>query len=119
MKMQKIIALSATAAIIFLPNFSFSAESTVMTGVMNHAGELGTIDHNEITGNKSRQDVKTELEKAHKDGTHEMGNEASTARVFTNRTGVGKTREEVKQEFLNMSPEEKKRMNDLYFPGGR
>ena len=45
---------------------------------------------------KTREGVKTELDAAHKAGTHEMGNDASTVKPA--KATAGKTRKQVKAE---------------------
>lgn len=113
MKTAKTLFLSAVIAAFTLPVASQAQSqdpSKGMTGVMNHGGELGVVDHNPAKSTKSRDQVKKELDAAHKDGTHEMGNDASTVKPAP--ATAGKSRQEVKKELANMTPEEKKALKE-------
>lgn len=59
---------------------------------------------------KTREAVKTELDAAHKAGTHEMGNDVSTVKPAPATSG--KSRNQVKKELANMSEEEKAKLKD-------
>lgn len=97
MNAYRSILVTAVIAAFSGPFASFAAdENKGMTGVMDHGGQIGTIDHNTAKSTKSRDQVKKELDAAHKDGSHEMGNEASTVQPKT--TGPSKTRDQVKKE---------------------
>lgn len=111
MKTHQSLLLSALVTTLLVPFSAYAADpSTGMTGVMNHGGELGIVDHTSPKGTKTRQQVKKELAVAHDDGTHEHGSEVST--IKPPATGVGKSRQDVKREVATMSPEEKKRLKE-------
>ena len=59
---------------------------------------------------KTREAVKTELDAAHKAGTHEMGNDVFTVKPAPATSG--KSRNQVKQKLANMSEEEKAKLKD-------
>ena len=73
MNTRKSLLLSAIIAAFVFPIGSYAQEAT-----------------------KSRAEVKKELEAAHKDGTHEMGNDATTVKPPAAK--VGKSRQQVKKE---------------------
>lgn len=116
MKTAKSLILSAVIAAFAFPIASQAQDASKgMTGVMNHGGELGVVDHNPAKGTKSRAEVKKELQQAHDSGTHEMGNDAST--VKPEPAKAGKSRQQVKKELANMSPEEKKQLKESSLGG--
>lgn len=111
MKSRNSLLLTALVAALAFPVASFAQDASKgMTGVMNHGGELGVVDHNPAKSTKTRAQVKKELKEAHENGTHEMGNDAST--VKPPPATAGKSRQEVKKELANMSPEEKKKLKE-------
>lgn len=97
MAIYKSLVLSAVIAVLSVPIVSFAAdEGKPMTGVMLHNGETGAVDHTPTKSTKTRAQVKKELDDAHKNGTHDMGSEATT--VNQKVAGPGKSREQVKKE---------------------
>lgn len=109
MKTRKSLLLSAVIAAFVLPVASFAQDASKgMTGTMVHGEQV--IDHGPNATSKTRAQVKKELDAAHKDGTHEMGNDASTVKPAP--ATAGKSRQEVKKELANMSPEEKKKFKE-------
>ena len=111
MKSRKSLVLAAVVAALVFPVAVYAQDASKgMTGTMNHGGELGVVDHNPPKSTKSRAQVKKELDAAHKNGTHEMGNDVST--VKPPAATAGKSRQEVKKEVANMSPEEKKKLKE-------
>lgn len=68
-------------------------------------------DHS--TSTKTRAEVLLELEQAKADGSYEYLQRGLP--VPSRDTGPGKTREEVLEELVNMTPDERARMDELYF----
>lgn len=111
MKTHQSLLLSALVSAFLVPFTAYAADpATGMTGVMNHGGELGMVDHTSPKSAKTRQQVKNELKVAHNNGTHEMGNDVSTVKPAP--SVAGKSRQDVKQELANISPDEKKRLKE-------
>ncbi len=97
MTIYKSLVLSAIIAAFSIPFTSFAAaDGKPMTGIMYHNGEIGAVDHTPTINTQTREQVKKELEEAHKNGTHDMGSEATT--VNQKVTGPGKSREQIKKE---------------------
>lgn len=76
----------------------------------NEAGFTFHPDHS--TSTKTRAEVLKELEQAKADGSYYYLQQGLP--VPSRNTGPGKTRQEVVNELLNMSPEERARMDELY-----
>ncbi|NMG32521.1 DUF4148 domain-containing protein [Aromatoleum evansii] len=76
----------------------------------NEAGFTFHPDHS--TSTKTRAEVLKELEQAKADGSYYYLQRGLP--VPSRNTGPGKTRQEVINELLNMSPEERARMDELY-----
>lgn len=76
----------------------------------NEAGFTFHPDHS--TSTKTRAEVLKELEQAKAEGSYYYLQRGLT--VPSRNTGPGKTRQEVVNELLNMSPEERARMDELY-----
>lgn len=68
-------------------------------------------DH--VTSTKTRAEVLRELEQAKADGSYFYLQRGVP--VPSRDTGPGKTREQVLKELVNISPEERARMDELYF----
>lgn len=87
-------------------------KSLLLTGVIAaFVFPVGSYAQDASKG-KTREEVKIELNAAHKAGTHEMGNDVSTVKPTPATTG--KTREQVKNEHANMSREEMTKLKDIY-----
>ncbi|MER2552465.1 MAG: DUF4148 domain-containing protein [Thauera sp.] len=76
----------------------------------NEAGFTFHPDHS--TSTKTRAEVLKELEQAKAEGSYYYLQRGLP--VPSRNTGPGKTRQEVVNELLNMSPEERARMDELY-----
>lgn len=113
---HKSLLLTAVFTALAFPVGSYAQDaSKANDGKVNHGGELGVVDHNPPKSSKNRKEVKMELDAAHKDGTHEMGNDASTVKPAP--TTNGKSRQQVKKELANMTPEEKKKLKESNLGG--
>lgn len=115
MKSSKSLFIAALISASMLPlaaQAQVSGMASGMSGVMNHGSEIGIVNHDDYKSSKSRDTVKAELDVAHNNGTHEMGNDAST--VKQSATGVGKSRATVQGELARMSAQEKKYLESLY-----
>lgn len=109
MKLRKSLLLTAILAVFVFPASSYAQDATKgMTGSMVH-GET-VVDHGPAAPiKKTRAEVKKELADAHKNGTHDMGNNVSTVKTAP---AAGKSRLAVKKELANMTPEEKKKLKE-------
>lgn len=77
-------------------------------------GEVGyTYFPDHVTSTKTRAEVLSELEQAKADGSYYYLQRGLL--VPSRSTGPGKTREEVINELVNMTPEERALMDDLYY----
>lgn len=77
------------------------------------SGEAGYTFHpDHVKSTKTRAEVLRELEQAKADGSYYYLQRGLP--VPSRNTGPGKTRQEVINELLNMSPEERARMDELY-----
>lgn len=80
-------------------------------------GEVGMTTHpDHVQSNMSRGDVLRSVDVARKDGTLAILSRGGALPVKA--TGGSKTREQVQQEYLNMSAAEKQRIQELYGSGG-
>lgn len=111
MKSRHSLLLSAVVAAFIFPVATHAQNATKATAeTVNRGGELGMVEKNPPKSTKSRKEVKKDLDVAHKDGSHEMGNDGSTVKPVpvTNE----KSRQEVKKEVANMTPAEKKKLKE-------
>jgi hypothetical protein len=77
------------------------------------SGEAGYTFHpDHVKSTKTRAEVLKELEQAKADGSYYYLQRGLP--VPSRNTGPGKTRQEVVNELLNMTPEERARMDELY-----
>lgn len=90
MKLRKSLLLTAVIAAFVLPVGSYAQDASK---------------------SKTREEVKTELDAAHKGGTHEMGNDVSTVKPAP--ATAGKSRKQVKNELVNISEEEKAKLKEI------
>ena len=80
-------------------------------------GEVGSTTHpDHVQSTLSRGEVRQAVVEAQKDGTLAILSRGRA--VPTKATGPGKTREQVQQEYLNMTPAEKQRTQELFGTGG-
>lgn len=112
MKLRKSLLLTAILAAFVFPASSYAQDATNatkgMTGTMVH-GET-VVDHGPAAPKKkTRAEVKKELAAAHKNGTHDMGNDVSTVKTAPT---AGKSRQAVKKELADMTPAEKKKLKE-------
>ena len=81
MKSHHSLLLSAVIAAVIFPAATHAQNATKATAeTVNRGGELGMVEKNPPKSTKSRKEVKKELDVAHKDGSHEMGNDVSTVK---------------------------------------
>lgn len=99
MNLRQATALSVVAVAITLPAASFAKSEWHPTN--NEAGVTYHPDHARST--KSRADVLAELDAARKDGTLFIMQRGGAVPIKS--TGPGKTRDEVRSELRNESPE--------------
>ena len=97
MKSFNSVFVAALFAAMAIPASALAAtDNKDTTGVVEHRGEIGTMDHTTPKGTKTKAQVRKELDAAHKDGSHQMGGEATV--VKTDKTAPKKTRAQVKAE---------------------
>ncbi|QDF99350.1 DUF4148 domain-containing protein [Azoarcus sp. DD4] len=104
-----------TATLVPLLAAVLAAPTAALAGSLwhpanNEAGFTFHPDHS--TSTKTRAEVLKELEKAKADGSYDYLQRGLP--VPARDTGPGKTREEVINELVNMTPEERARMDELY-----
>ena len=112
MNIRKPIARSLIALTITAPGLA-SASS------LYHAadGEVGVTTHpDHVQSTVSRDDVLRSVEIARKDGSLAALSRGGSLPIKA--TSSPKTREQVRQEYLNMSAEEKQQIKELYGTGG-
>lgn len=108
MNKQHKILLSLVAAAVLAPSASFASSLYHETG-----GEMGSSTNpSHVTSQVSRSDVLQALDAARKDGTLAILSKGGVPPVSA--TGPAKTRDEVRQEYLNMSVEERVRLQRLH-----
>ncbi len=111
MIVRKPLALSLIALTIAAPGLA-SASSLYHPA----DGEVGFTTHpGHFQSTMSRADVLQAVAVARKDGT--LAILARGGALPVKATGPSKTREQVKQEYLNMSAAEKQRIQELYSGG--
>ena len=116
MKSRHSLLLSAVIAAFIFPVAAHAQNAQKATAeTVNRGGELGMVEKNPPKSTKTRKEVKKELDVAHKDGSHEMGNDASTLKPVP--TTSNKSRQDVKKEVANMTPEEKKKLKESSLGG--
>jgi len=96
------------AAVFIAPSIALANSEWHFTG--GEAGYTSFPDH--VKSTKTRADVLRELEQAKADGSYYYLQRGLP--VPARGTGPGKTREEVINELVNMTPEERARMDELY-----
>lgn len=112
MNSRKALLLSIAAAAI-------SAPGLVSASSLYHpaGGEIGYTMHPEhMQSTKSRAEVLQGVENARKDGTLAILSRGAPLPVKMN--GPSKTREQVQQEYLNMSDSERQYRQEMYGAGG-
>lgn len=93
-----------------------AAPTAALAGSLWHPAnnEVGFTFHpDHSTSTKTRAEVLKELEEAKADGSYYYLQRGLP--VPARDTGPGKTRQEVIDELVNMTPEERARMDELYF----
>ena len=112
MIIRKPLALSLIALAIAAPGLASASSLYHPAG-----GEVGFTTHpDHVQSNVSRGEVLQSVEAARKDGTLAILSRGGALPVKA--TGPSKTREQVQQEYLNMSAAEKQRIQELYGSGG-
>lgn len=112
MTVSKPLALSLIALAIAAPGLASASALYHPAG-----GEVGMTTHpDHVQSNVSRGEVLQSVEAARKDGTLAILSRGGALPVKA--TGGSKTREQVQQEYLNMSAAEKQRNQELYGAGG-
>lgn len=97
MKTFQRILLAAMFAAITGSGSAIAADNKDTTGVVEHRGELGTVDHSTPKSTRSKGEVRKELDEAHKAGLHQTGGEGGVIKDAPAK-GKSKTRKEVKAE---------------------
>lgn len=100
--------LSLLAAIVVAPNAALA--DSLWHPADSESGFTFHPDHS--TSTKTRAEVLRELEQAKADGSYDYLQRGLP--VPSRDTGPGKTRDEVIKELVNMTPEERARMDELY-----
>lgn len=110
MKIFKLLSLSAIVVVLAAPGL---ASATALWHESN--GEAGATFHpDHIKSTRTRAEVMQELEEARKDGSLWYLNRGLPVPV--KNAGPGRTREEVRNEVLNLTVEERRQ---LHMIGGR
>ena len=105
-----------TAALMPLLAVALAAPTAAFANSELHlsSGEAGYTFHpDHVKSTKTRAEVMQELQQAKADGSYYYLQRGLP--VPPKNVGPGKTREEVLKELVNMTPEERARMNELYF----
>lgn len=108
MNKQAQLILSLTAA-------AFLAPSAAMASSLYHdaGGEIGATTHpSHISDDLMRGEVQRTVDAARKDGSLAILSRGGV--VPTKATGPAKTREQVREEFLSMTPQEKARLKEMH-----
>ena len=112
MTVRKPFALSLIALAIAAPSLASASSLYHPAG-----GEVGFTTHpDHFQRSMSREEVLQSVAAARKDGTLAILQRGGVLPVKA--TGPSKTREQVQQEYLNMSAAEKQRIQELYGTGG-
>lgn len=111
MAVRKPLALSLIAFAIAAPGLATA--SSLYHPVGGEAGSTTHPDH--VQSNVSRGDVLESVAVARKDGTLAVLSRGGALPIKA--TAPSKTREQVQQEYLNMSDAEKQRIQELYGAG--
>lgn len=108
-KIRTATVLPILAVVLVVPSVAQANSEWHFTG-----GEVGyTSFPDHVTSTKTRAEVLRELEQAKADGSYYYLQRGVPAP--SRNAGPGKTREEVIKELVNMTPEERARMDELYF----
>jgi hypothetical protein len=91
------------------------APALANSGFTPTTGEVGFTTH-AMPSTKTRAEVRKELEQARAEGSLWYLQRNYSVPAITGGTGV-KTREQVRQELLNTTEAEKRRMRELYVDG--
>ena len=111
MNIRKSILLSVAAVVIAAPGLSLASSLYHEAG-----GDASfTLNPDHVKGTTTRVAVLQEVDVARKNGYLQRIQAGGSVPVRA--TAPGKTREQVRQELLDMSAQEKQRMQDL-FAGG-
>lgn len=108
-KIRTATLLPLLAVALVAPSVALADSEWHFTG--GEAGYTSFPDH--VKSTKTRAEVLGELEQAKADGSYYYLQRGVPAP--SRNTGPGKTREEVVNELVNMTPEERARMKELYF----
>ena len=112
MTIRKPLALTLIALAIAAPTLASASSLYHPVG-----GEVGSTTHpDHVQSSMSRGDVLESVAMARKDGTLAILSRGSALPVKA--TAPSKTREQVQQEYLNMSAQEKQRLQELHGAGG-
>ena len=111
MNIRKSILLSVAAVVIAAPGLSLA--SSLYHDAGGDASFIMTPEH--VKSTETRVAVLQEVDTARKNGYLQRIQAGGSVPVKA--TAPGKTREQVRQELLNMSAQEKQRMQDI-FAGG-
>ena len=112
MIIRKPLALSLIALAIAAPGLASASSLYHPAG-----GEVGFTTHpDHVQGALSRGDVLQSVAAARQDGTLAILSRGGAVPAKAN--GAAKTREQVQQEYLNMSAAEKQRLQELAGSGG-
>ena len=112
MIVRKPLALSLIVLAIAAPGLASASSLYHPAG-----GEVGFTTHpDHFQSSLSRSDVLESVVAARKDGTLAILQRGGA--LPAKAMGPSKTREQVQQEFLNMSDAEKERLQELYGSGG-
>ncbi|APR05284.1 MULTISPECIES: DUF4148 domain-containing protein [Thauera] len=107
-KIRTATVLPILAVVLVVPSVAQANSEWHFTG-----GEVGyTSFPDHVTSTKTRAEVLRELEQAKADGSYFYLQRGVP--VPSRDTGPGKTREQVLKELVNISPEERARMDELY-----
>jgi hypothetical protein len=100
MKNRNLVGLCLVASSIFsYSGISLAADNGKgAEGVVIHTGEVGPVDHTPFKSEKTKEQIRKELNEAHKNGSHQMGGESPAS--TNNQPSTGKTRDEVKKELV-------------------
>ena len=108
MNKQAKLILSLTAAAFLVP-------SAAMASSLYHeaGGEIGATTHpSHISDDLMRGEVQRTVDAGRKDGSLAILSRGGV--VPAKPTGSAKTREQVRNEYLSMTPQEKERLNELH-----
>jgi hypothetical protein len=102
------LILSLSAAALIVPTMVHASSLYHDVG-----GEVGaTTNPSHVSDDLLRGDVQRTVDAARKDGSLAILSRGGVVPVKA--TGPGKTREQVRQEYISMTPEEKARLQELH-----